>query len=63
MALKGTQYQSAAGGTSGAPASAISNTSVTVQLTKTTAVTLLGISVLGISANPQAFVHLTAVAP
>lgn len=42
---------------------ALSNTSVTVQLTKTTAVTLLGISVLGIGSSPQAYVHLTAVAP
>lgn len=41
----------------------ISNTSVTIQLTKTTAVTLLGISVLGIAATPQAYVHITAVAP
>lgn len=42
---------------------AISNTSVTIQLTKTTAVTVLGISVLGVAATPQAFVHLMAVAP
>ncbi len=42
---------------------AISNTSVTIQLDKSTAVTVLGISVLGIAANPQAYVHLTAIAP
>lgn len=42
---------------------AISNTSVTIQLQKTNAVTILGISVLGIAATPQAYVHLTAVAP
>ena len=42
---------------------AISNTSVSIQLTKTTAVTVLGISVLGVAATPQAFVHLTAIAP
>lgn len=42
---------------------ALSNTSVTVQLTKTSAVTVLGISVLGIGSSPQAYVHLTAVAP
>lgn len=41
----------------------ISNTSVTVQLTKTTAVTVLGVSVLGVAATPQAYVHLTAIAP
>lgn len=42
---------------------AISNTSVTVQLQKTTAVTVLGVSVLGVAATPQAYIHLTAVAP
>lgn len=42
---------------------AISNTGVTVKLAKTTAVTLLGISVLGLATAPQAFVHLTATAP
>lgn len=42
---------------------AISNTGVTIQLTKTTAVTVLGVSVLGVAATPQAVVHLTAVAP
>jgi hypothetical protein len=40
---------------------ALSNTAVTIQLAKTTAVTVLGISVLGVDTNPQAFVHLTAV--
>ena len=39
------------------------NTAATVQITKTTAVTVLGISVLGISASPQAYVHMTAIAP
>lgn len=43
--------------------SAISNTAVTVQLTKTASVTVLGISVLGIQANPQATVHLLASLP
>lgn len=42
---------------------AISNTSMTVQLTKSTAVTILGVSVLGIAATPQSYVHLTAIAP
>jgi len=42
---------------------ALSNTSVTVQINKTTAVTVLGVSVLGVVANPQAHVHLTAVNP
>lgn len=42
---------------------AISNTGVTIQLTKTSAVTVLGVSVLGIAATPQAVVHLTAIAP
>lgn len=42
---------------------ALTNASVTIQLTKTNVVTLLGISVLGIDSNPQAFVHLTATAP
>lgn len=42
---------------------AISNTSVTIQLGKTTAVTVLGVSVLGVASAPQAFVHLTAIAP
>lgn len=42
---------------------ALTNTSMTIQLTKTTAVTVVGISVLGIAATPQAYVHLTAVAP
>lgn len=41
----------------------VSNTAVTVQLTRTAAVTILGISVLGIAATPQAYVHLMAVAP
>lgn len=52
-----------AGVTWGHQITAISNTSVTIQLSKTTAVTVLGISVLGIAANPQAYVHLTAIAP
>ncbi len=39
---------------------AASNTAVTVQLTKSLPVTVLGISVLGIQTNPQAFVHLHA---
>lgn len=42
---------------------AVSNTSATIQLAKSTAVTILGISVLGVAATPQAYVHLTAVAP
>lgn len=40
---------------------AISTTSVTVQLVKTTAVTVVGVSVLGVAASPQAYVHLTAI--
>lgn len=42
---------------------AISNTSVTIQLTKTSVVAVLGVSVLGVAATPQAFVHLVALAP
>lgn len=42
---------------------AVSNTSATIQLTKSTAVTVLGISVLGVAATPQAYVHLTAIEP
>lgn len=42
---------------------AISNTSVTIQLVKVTPVTILGISVLGVSSSPQAYVHLTATSP
>lgn len=41
----------------------VTNTGFTVTLRKTTAVTLLGISVLGVDTSPQAFVHLTAIAP
>lgn len=41
----------------------VSNTGFTVTLGKTSAVTLLGISVLGVASNPQAYVHLTAAAP
>lgn len=41
----------------------ISNTSVSIQLTKTTVVSILGVSVLGTAATPQAFVHMTAIAP
>lgn len=39
------------------------NTSVTVQLSKTTAVTVLGVSVLGLATTPQAYIHITAIAP
>lgn len=42
---------------------AISNTSVTVQLAKNTVTSILGVSVVSVAATPQAFVHLTAVAP
>ena len=42
---------------------AISNTSVTVQVTRSTPVTVLGISLLGVSASPQTYVHLVARAP
>lgn len=41
----------------------INNISVTIQITKTTAVTILGISVLGIQTNPQTFIHITALSP
>lgn len=41
----------------------VSNAGATIQITKTNAVTVLGISVLGISASPQAYIHLTASAP
>ena len=39
------------------------NTQVSVQISKTTSVTVVGISVLGIAANPQAIVHINAVYP
>ena len=44
---------------------ALSNTGVTIQLVKTTAVNPvgLGVTLLGIDTNPQAVVHLTAMAP
>lgn len=42
---------------------ALSETAVTIQLAKSTAVTILGISVLGIAASPQAYVHLVAMNP
>lgn len=54
---------SAAGVTWGHQITAISNTSVTIQLSKSTAVTVLSISVLGVATTPQAYVHLTAIAP
>lgn len=54
---------SGSGASWGHVVTAVSSTSVTVQLTKTTAVTVLGISVLGIAATPQAYVHLSAIAP
>lgn len=38
-------------------------TYVQLQITKTNSVTVLGISVLGISANPQAYVHINAGYP
>lgn len=39
----------------------VNNTQVVVQLTKTTDITILAtIHVLGIAANPQAFIHLLA---
>jgi len=42
---------------------AVSNTSVTVQITKTTSVSVLGVNVLGVAASPQAYVHLTVTPP
>lgn len=39
------------------------NTQVVVQITKTTSVTVLSVSVLGIAANPQAYVHINAAYP
>lgn len=54
---------SGSGASWGHVVTAVSSTSMTVQLTKTTAVTILGISVLGIASSPQAFVHLTAMQP
>lgn len=52
-----------AGANWGHQITSVSNTGMTVQLSKTTAVLVLGISVLGIAANPQAYVHLTAIPP
>lgn len=54
---------SVAGVTWGHQIISVSNTGATIQISKTTAVTILSISVLGIAANPQAYVHLTAIAP
>lgn len=42
---------------------AISNTSVTIQLARQTSVSILGISVLGIASNAATVVHLTAANP
>ena len=42
---------------------AIYNISVTIQITKTTSVSVLGINVLGIAATPQAYIHLMTIAP
>lgn len=41
----------------------VNNISATIQLSKTTPVTVVGVSVLGVATNPQAFIHLTAIAP
>lgn len=41
----------------------LSNTGVTIQLGKLTATTLLGISLLQIVSNPQAYIHIQATAP
>ena len=41
----------------------ISNTSVTIQLAKTTVTTVLGIDVLAISTTPQAYIHIMALSP
>lgn len=41
----------------------VTETQVKVQITKTNAVTVVGISVLGIAANPQAYVHINAAYP
>lgn len=41
----------------------VSRTAASIRLTKSTSVTVLGISVLGIAASPQAIIHLIAVAP
>lgn len=54
---------SAAGSSMAHRITAISNTAVTLQVSRTTAVTILGISVLGISASPQSWIHLAAIAP
>lgn len=58
-----TVEDAVAGVTWGHQITALTNTSVTVQLSKSTAVTVLGISVLGVATTPQAYVHLTAIAP
>jgi hypothetical protein len=42
---------------------AVTNTSVTIQLAKVTTISVAGVGVLGFDTNPQAFVHITAVAP
>lgn len=42
---------------------AVNHSSVSVQLSKTVPTTILGISVLGTVSSPQAYIHLTAVAP
>lgn len=42
---------------------ALTNTSVTIQVLRSNAITVAGVSVLGAAVGAQAFVHLTAVAP
>lgn len=42
---------------------AVNHTSVSVQITKSIPTTVLGVSVLGTASSPQAYVHITAIAP
>lgn len=42
---------------------AISNTSVSIQLTRTTMATILGVNVLSVAPTPQAYVHIIAMIP
>lgn len=55
--------ESTAGAIFSSKITALTNTSVTIQVLRTNAVTVAGISVLGAAVGAQAFVHLTAVAP
>jgi hypothetical protein len=41
----------------------LDNASISIQLVKTTTVSVLGVNVLSVTTNPQAYVHVTANIP